>query len=184
MHYSAWNYCPSTFIFLCMENVSLQERLGRSIVLLRKGRHISQEKLALEAGVDRRYLSDVENGKRNISIEMIERFVGYFDMKISEFFTIAESIGLEYKSVKDLKRSLKDSGFENAVVFEKPDYLDAVIGVSENGRVIYSREKMVRSLMVKEGMSAEDAVEFVEYNTMGALPNAGEMAPIVMDELK
>lgn len=157
--------------------------MGRTILKLRKERHVSQEKLALEAGVDRRYLSDVENGKRNISIEMIERFAGYFDMKISEFFTVAETIGLEYKSVKDLKRSLKDNGYENTVVFEKPDYLDAVIGVSENGRVIYSREKMIRSLMVKDGMSAEDAAEFIEYNTLGSLPNAGEMAPIVMEEL-
>ena len=47
-----------------------QERIGKAIVRLRAARGVSQEKMALEAKIDRRYMSDIENGKRNISIDI------------------------------------------------------------------------------------------------------------------
>ena len=50
--------------------MSLQEDLGRTIVRLRKEKGYSQEAFANEAGIDRRYMSDIENGKRNISIDI------------------------------------------------------------------------------------------------------------------
>ncbi|MBR6124658.1 hypothetical protein IKQ19_13870, partial [Candidatus Saccharibacteria bacterium] len=65
-----------------------------------------------------------------------------------------------------------------------PDYVSAVVGVSEEGRVIYSYEKMVRTLMMTDGMDYEEAVEFVDFNTIGALPTMGENAPIIMYEVE
>ena len=48
--------------------MSLQEDLGKTIIRLRKEKGYSQEAFANETGVDRRYMGDIENGKRNISI--------------------------------------------------------------------------------------------------------------------
>ena len=73
--------------------MTIQIKLGRAIVLLRREKCISQENLALEAGIDRKYMSDIENGKRNISLDIIERIANQFEMPISELMKRAE----EYK---------------------------------------------------------------------------------------
>ena len=71
--------------------MSLQVDLGRTIVRLRKEKGYSQEAFANEAGIDRRYMSDIENGKRNISIDILERVCNKLGIKISEFFIEVEN---------------------------------------------------------------------------------------------
>ena len=73
-----------------------------------------------------------------------------------------------------------DMGYEDAVVFDCPDYDDAIVGVSEDGRVVYDYEKMVKCLVERDGMTDTEAIEFVDFNTIRAIPYAGEFAPIVM----
>lgn len=84
---------------------------------------------------------------------------------------------------EEIKQSLVDEGFEGSAVLENPDYAIAVIGRSEDGRLIYSYEKMVEFLMVTDGMSREDAIEFIDYNTIRSLPYMGERPPIIMYEI-
>ena len=72
--------------------MTLQEKLGKAIVLLRKQRGLAQEKFANDAEIDRRYMSDIENGKRNISIDVIERLAKCLGMRVSELFSVAENI--------------------------------------------------------------------------------------------
>lgn len=78
---------------------------------------------------------------------------------------------------------LADYGYEDVVIFENPSYDSALIGVSEDNRAIYDFEAMVDWLIQNDGFSYEDAVEFIEYNTIRALPYAGASAPIVMYRL-
>lgn len=75
---------------------------------------------------------------------------------------------------------LADFGYDNAIVFENPDYDAAICGVSQDGQVIYDYELMVQSLMQEDGMTEEEAEEFIEFNTIRSLPYAGEGAPIIM----
>ena len=72
--------------------MTIQEKLGKAIVNLRKERGLSQDIFAYESGIDRRYMSDIENGKRNISLDIIERISQKLGLKISELFTVAEGI--------------------------------------------------------------------------------------------
>ena len=72
--------------------MSLQVDLGRTISRLRKEKGYSQEAFANEAGIDRRYMSDIENGKRNISIDILERVCNKLGIKISEFFIELEKV--------------------------------------------------------------------------------------------
>lgn len=76
--------------------------------------------------------------------------------------------------------TLVELGFEDAIVFDNPSYDDAIIGTSHDDRVVYSFEKMVECLMKDDGMSYEEAVEFIEYNTLRAIPYFGPNAPIVL----
>jgi len=72
--------------------MSLQKDLGITIKALRAEKGVSQEKLALSTGIDRRYMSDIENGKRNISLEIIEKLAAFFEMKVSELIQTTEKI--------------------------------------------------------------------------------------------
>ena len=67
-----------------MNNVTVN--LGKRIKELRKENGISQEKLALLTGLDRTYITSVENGKRNISIINIERIVNSLNSNLPNFF--------------------------------------------------------------------------------------------------
>lgn len=76
---------------------------------------------------------------------------------------------------------LNNIGLEESIVFENPDYDSAIVGYDANDyRVVYDFEKMVEYLMDTNGMTYEDAVEFIEYNTIRAIPYAGPNSPIVV----
>lgn len=82
---------------------------------------------------------------------------------------------------EELKKLLTSWGYEDAVLFENPTYCDAVIGISENGQVAYSYNKMVKHLMNEDNMTEEEAIEFIDYNTIRALPYvSGNTRPIVI----
>lgn len=70
--------------------MSLQKNLGITLKALRAEKGVSQEKLALSTGIDRRYMSDIENGRRNVSLEIIEKLAAFFEMKVSEFIQNVE----------------------------------------------------------------------------------------------
>ena len=53
--------------------MGLPQILGRNIRDWRKRRGLSQEELALETGMKRSYVSDMERGTRNPSVKAIER---------------------------------------------------------------------------------------------------------------
>ena len=87
-----------------------------------------------------------------------------------------------FENVEELKEILNDLGYKDTVVFEKPSYLKAIIGLSDDGALCYSYEKMIECLMEEDKMEYEDAMEFVDYNTIRALPYASSMGvkPIVV----
>lgn len=75
--------------------MSLQKNIGVVIKKLRAEKGISQEKLALDTGIGRRYMSDVENGRRNVSLEIVEKIADYFGIKASEFVQKIEDISIK-----------------------------------------------------------------------------------------
>lgn len=75
---------------------------------------------------------------------------------------------------------LLDAGYEGIKYLTNYSYDDALIGVSDDGRAIYDYEKMIEWLMDEEGWSDNEAVEWIEVNTLRALPYMGSDAPIVM----
>jgi len=61
-------------------------QLGMRILYLRKQKGWSQEDLSLEADINKNYICDLENGRRNPSLEIIERLAKAFGISISELF--------------------------------------------------------------------------------------------------
>lgn len=83
------------------------------------------------------------------------------------------------KTVDEVKEYLCEHGYEGTIVFENPGYAEAFVGVSEDGRAVYDFEKMVVCLQEDDGMEEIDAIEFIEYNTIRAIPYIGHGAPVV-----
>ena len=80
---------------------------------------------------------------------------------------------------EQIRETLCEYGFEDALVFDNPDFDEAIIGVTEEGRVIYDYSAMIDSMAARDGISEEEAMEFIEYNTIRSIPYAGAQAPIV-----
>lgn len=66
--------------------MDIKEKFGIKIKRMRSEKGWSQEKLALNAGLDRTYVPGIEKGKRNVSIEVIEKLAIAFKIEIREFF--------------------------------------------------------------------------------------------------
>lgn len=75
---------------------------------------------------------------------------------------------------------LLDAGYEDVIYLINYSYDDALIGVSDDGRAIYDFDKMVEWLVFKEGFEPSEAIEWIEVNTLRALPYMGSNAPIIM----
>lgn len=58
----------------------LRETLARNIRLLRAQKGMSQETLAFDSGINRTYVSDVERGVRNVSIDNVSRLAKALDV--------------------------------------------------------------------------------------------------------
>jgi len=70
--------------------MDIKEKVGQRIRQRRKERNISQEALALKSEVDRTYVTYVENGRRNVSLEILERIIKALNVSFSEFFNSKE----------------------------------------------------------------------------------------------
>ncbi len=64
----------------------LTEKLGQRIKSLRIEKGLSQEKFALLIDMDRTYYASVESGKRNISINNIEKIANGLNISLEELF--------------------------------------------------------------------------------------------------
>lgn len=86
-------------------------------------------------------------------------------------------------TIEEIKDYLENHGMGGAIVFQTPDFASAFIGTSDDGRTIYSYTLMVESLMLEDDMSYDEAIEFIDFNTIRALPYMGEKSPIIMYDI-
>ena len=78
---------------------------------------------------------------------------------------------------KDIRAELPDG----AVVFNNPSFDNSIIGTTTDDRVVYSYEKMVAELMTDEGIKMQEAIDWIDYNTIRALTYI-DRPPVIMYE--
>ena len=66
------------------------EQFGESVRIYRQQKGLSQEKLAELAGIDRTYVSPIELGKQNPSLEVIYKIAQVLDTPLSIIIKRAE----------------------------------------------------------------------------------------------
>ena len=63
---------------------------GKAVRAIRQDKKISQEELGDLCGLHRTYISDIELGKRNVSLENIDKIAHALQVKKSELFIEVE----------------------------------------------------------------------------------------------
>ena len=66
--------------------MNINTQLGMRIKYLRKQKGMSQEDLALESGVNKNYLSDLERGNRNPTVVVLEKIAYALGESLSSLF--------------------------------------------------------------------------------------------------
>ncbi len=74
----------STIIDFCA--MDIRQKFGNNLKRLRLEKGLSQEKLALNADIDRTYIPSIEKGERNVSIVIAEKLAIALNVPISELF--------------------------------------------------------------------------------------------------
>ena len=80
-------------------------------------------------------------------------------------------------SVNEEIRNLLPDG---AIVFDNMSYDNSIIGTTFDGRAIYDYDLMVPEFMSDEECTSDEAIDWIEYNTLRSLPYAGKKAPLVV----
>jgi transcriptional regulator with XRE-family HTH domain len=92
--------------------MEIKESIGMRIKELRQSRHLSQESLAERVGISSKYLSSIERGKENPTLDTLIKLSMALNVELSDMF----SISYYGKTAKELKafisNLLKDSDDE------------------------------------------------------------------------
>lgn len=70
----------------------IKRNFGLAVRKYRQQLGLSQENFALSISMDRTYYSSVESGKRNISLQNIEKIAKGLNITLSELFETVETI--------------------------------------------------------------------------------------------
>ena len=60
--------------------------IGERIAQLRKAKKLSQQKFSYEAEIERSYLTHVEKGRKNISIDTLVKITNALNISLKDFF--------------------------------------------------------------------------------------------------
>lgn len=84
----------------------------------------------------------------------------------------------------DAEERLLENGYEDVKILKDFSYDTALIGVTHDDRTVYDFDKMVEWVMETQGYSHEEAIEWIEYNTIRALPYMGPDSPVILYPLR
>jgi len=76
--------------------------LNEALRLIRAYHDISQTQLCSELGISNSHLSEIESGKKTPSLDLLNKYSGYFDVPLSSLIFFSEN--LDNKKVTDKLR--------------------------------------------------------------------------------
>lgn len=68
---------------------------------------------------------------------------------------------------------------ENKTLFAD-GFDEAMLGITDDSRIVYSKVQMLEILVSRDEMSVEEAIEFLEYNTWNTY--VGDYTPIYVND--
>lgn len=79
--------------------------MSKALKLIRQYSEVKQADLANALGISKSYLSEIESGKKNISLDLLEKYAQYFDVPLSSLVFFSENLSKKGK-ISEKFRSL------------------------------------------------------------------------------
>lgn len=90
--------------------------------------------------------------------------------------------------LKRQEQKLEDNGYDledlDVLLIDDDCYCDSLVGLTDDNRAVYDEDMMVEEFAEYNKCSHEEALEFIEYNVLRALPYYYEKAPIIFRRLE
>lgn len=85
---------------------NLRIAFGKTVRMIRISKGISQEQLSFLCGLHRTYISDIERGTRNVSIDNIEKIAEALDVQPKELldFSTSQNNEVDYGGLQNENR--------------------------------------------------------------------------------
>ena len=83
-------------------DADIYKQLCKRIVYLRKKKKMSSFDLSLEAEINKNYLSDLENGRRNPTLKVLRKIAIALDIDLSELFAGIRDYSITKDNFKNL----------------------------------------------------------------------------------
>ena len=81
---------------------------------------------------------------------------------------------------RELEKKLLENGYEGVMFLTDYSYDDALVGVTTDKRAVYNYDAMVEWLVEQEEFEDDiEAMEWIDYNTILAIPYFGSTAPVI-----
>lgn len=74
--------------------------LNKALRLMRVFHDLSQKDLAEKLGISKSYLSEIESGKKTLTLDLLNRYSGIFDIPPSSIMFFSESLNSDLKTEK------------------------------------------------------------------------------------
>lgn len=93
--------------------------IGEALRLLRIFSGYKSVELAKELNISQSYISEIENGKKQPTIELLDRYAKVFNMKKSTLMLFAESIEEDKQVIKDKRQKTAMAGMKLLRILDK-----------------------------------------------------------------
>lgn len=98
--------------------------IGETLRLLRVFNDYTTIEMSKKVGLSQSYISELENGKKQPSLEVIEKYANIFDMKPSTLLLFSESLENDEVHKKDKKQRVAKAGMKLLKILEKVGQLE------------------------------------------------------------
>lgn len=121
-------------------------RVGNRVKELRKLKGLSQEALADECGLDRTYITYIENAKKSMTISTLYKITSAFGISLKEFFAFEEGdviLKMEKKELIETPELVVGRGYTNVE-------LTQIFACSTQGGIRVSKKNKTVTLITRE----------------------------------
>jgi len=98
--------------------------IGETLRLLRVFNDYTMTEMSQKVGLSQSYISELENGKKQPSLEIIEKYATVFDMKPSTVLLFSETLEIDQVDNQDKKQRVARAGMRLLKILEKLGKLD------------------------------------------------------------
>lgn len=82
---------------------------------------------------------------------------------------------------RELRRMIsEDYRSEDSIMLDEPSFDGSVIGITHDGSIVYDYSRMITEMSLEEDITAEEAEDFIQYNTIRAIPYMPDPRPVVI----